>query len=167
MLEELRGQQEEIVRQVALAKDKPAWDDALRAVVDVAFDCDSSLAEVSEANHSPTPMALRPFSPTLYDPCSITSSQVVLEQLIEGGSLSPDDHIAATLLLHPERHGHLFVAECTKATASFNTRLKENAEWSRMSSRLPAALRTTDEPLGHSGHSARSQRSRHTRRLHA
>jgi len=33
---------------VILAEHKPAWDDALRVVVDVAFDTMSSLSDVSE-----------------------------------------------------------------------------------------------------------------------
>ena len=47
-MDELRQQQEEVMRQVVLAEHKPAWDDALRIVVDVAFDFGSSLPEVSE-----------------------------------------------------------------------------------------------------------------------
>ena len=33
--------------QALLAEHKPAWDDAIRSVVDVAFDVDSTLPEVS------------------------------------------------------------------------------------------------------------------------
>ena len=78
LMEELREQQEDIVRQVILAEHKPAWDDALRVVVDVAFDSMSSLSEVAEA---------------------------IMEQLLEGASLASEDHVAALLLVHPERHG--------------------------------------------------------------
>ncbi len=156
LMEELREQQEDIVRQVILAEHKPAWDDALRVVVDVAFDSMSSLSEVAEA---------------------------IMEQLLEGASLASEDHVAALLLVHPERHGsdallqlvllttyylplttyhlppttyhlllttyyslpttyylgHIFVAECTEAAASYSARLTANAQWSP-SSRNPLSV---------------------------
>ena len=39
--------------QVILAEHKPAWDDALRVVVDVGFDSMSSLSDVSEVAPKP------------------------------------------------------------------------------------------------------------------
>jgi hypothetical protein len=112
LMEELREQQEEVVRQVILAEHKPAWDDALRVVMDVAFDSMSSLSDVSEA---------------------------IVEQLLEGGYLASEDHVAALLLVHPERHGHIFVAQCTEAAASYSARLTANAHWSP-SSRNPLSV---------------------------
>ena len=48
LMEELRKQQEDIVRQGLLGEAKPAWDAALREVVDVAFQFGSTLPEVTE-----------------------------------------------------------------------------------------------------------------------
>ena len=44
-----RGKEAATLRctQALLAEHKPAWDDAIRSVVDVAFDVDSTLPEVS------------------------------------------------------------------------------------------------------------------------
>jgi hypothetical protein len=112
LMEELREQQEEVVRQVILAEHKPAWDDALRVVVDVGFDSMASLSDVSEA---------------------------IMEQLLEGAYLASEDHVAALLLVHPERHGHIFVAQCTEAAASYSARLTTNAQWSP-SSRNPLSV---------------------------
>ena len=46
-----------------------------------------------------------------------------MEQLLEGAYLSSEDHVAALLLVHPERHGHIFVAQCTEAAASYTLTL--------------------------------------------
>merc|ERR1719162_1163537 len=57
-------------------------------------------------------------------------SEVIVEQLLEGAHLASDDHVAALLLVHPERHGHLYVAECTEKAETYSARLKENSQWS-------------------------------------
>ena len=103
LMEELRKQQEDIVRQGLLGEAKPAWDAALREVVDIAFQFGSTLPEVTET---------------------------IVEQLLEGAHLASEDHVAALLLVHPERHGHLYVAECTEKAETYSARLKENSEWS-------------------------------------
>ena len=97
LMEELRKQQEDIVRQGLLGEAKPAWDAALREVVDVAFQFGSTLPEVTET---------------------------IVEQLLEGAHLASEDHVAALLLVHPERHGHLYVAECTEKAETYSARLK-------------------------------------------
>ena len=65
--------------------------------------------------------------------------QAVLEQLLEGASLTSEGHVAALLLLHPENHGKLFVSESTEAAAKSSGRLKEDAQWSP-SSRNPLSV---------------------------
>ena len=68
LMEELRKQQEDIVRQGLLGEAKPAWDAALREVVDVAFQFGSTLPELTET---------------------------IVEQLLEGAHLASEDHVAA------------------------------------------------------------------------
>jgi hypothetical protein len=89
LVAELHKQQEEIVRQVKLAEHKPAWDAALREVVDLAFAFGSTLPEVSEAILTLTlTLALTLTLIQTLTPNPNQVSEVIVEQLLEGAHLA-------------------------------------------------------------------------------
>ena len=52
-------------------------------------------------------------------------AHLVLEQLLAGEGLTAADHQAMLLLVHPERHGHLYVVASTEAAVAHHARAKE------------------------------------------
>ena len=99
------------------------------------------MEQLLEANPNPHPNTKKPrrswssFS-KLTLTLTLTLTKAIMEQLLEGAYLSSEDHVAALLLVHPERHGHIFVAQCTEAAASYSARLTANAQWSPSSRKL-------------------------------
>jgi hypothetical protein len=75
--------------QVTLAEHKPAWDAALREVVDLAFAFGSTLPEVSEAILTLTlTLALTLTLIQTLTPNPNQVSEVIVEQLLEGAHLA-------------------------------------------------------------------------------
>ena len=99
-----------------------------------------SWSSCSRLTLTPTPTLTPTLTPTptltLSLTLTLTLTKAIMEQLLEGAYLASEDHVAALLLVHPERHGHIFVAQCTEAAASYSARLTTNAQWSPSSRKL-------------------------------
>ena len=103
---DIQKQLEEFEHMASLVSHQKKWEAALRIVRDAAFEGTETV-------------------PALL--------HTIMEELLDGENLTPQDHCGTVLLLHPTRHGHLYVAASTEAAIKRSNRCKEDCEWSPVS----------------------------------